>query len=447
MQTEWVQALPRLRQQLGERNFQTWIEPIRCTRDDHGLRLEVASRFFQEWVSRHFLSCIRQTLAEGAGASPTVRIVVVARPHTAPAPIDMVPPAAPPRPLAQRSPRMGHLVASYTFETFVVGDANEVAYRAARSLVEAPGTRFNPFFLWGGVGLGKTHLVNALAHELLQRSPRRRMACLSAESFMNTLITSLRQDQMNAFRERFRALDVLILDDIQFLAGKERTQEEFFHTFNVLYASGRQIVLTSDKPPHAIAELEQRLRSRFEGGLIADVHPPTAAMRISILKKKAELQGINLPDELAQAIAQRSGRSVREMEGALNRVLAASTMRDLPLTCATVEQVLPNPVSVSPPVSVEAVQEAVSQYFRLSIADLKSQRRDRPVTQARQIAMYLSRTIADVSFPSIAEKFGGRDHSTVIHAVRAVEQRRSQDPDTGNLLSRLEDEIRARQRV
>jgi chromosomal replication initiator protein len=442
MEAEWLAALPRLRQQVGERNFATWIEPILCTRDDNGLRLEVTSRFFQEWVTRHFLSSIRDALAHGTGTASAVRVVVACDASAT----AQRPAAPPPKPRAAMAvtPKIGHLVPEYTFESFVVGHANEVAARAARSVAELPGRRFNPFFLWGGVGLGKTHLINALAHELLQRSPRRRMACLSAEAFMNSLITSLRQDQMAAFRDRYRAVDVLILDDVQFLAGKERTQEEFFHTFNALHGAGRQVVLTSDKPPHAIAELEQRLRSRFEGGLIADIHPPTLEMRLAITTRKAARQGVELRPELARMIADRSGPSVRELEGALTRVLAAVVLQNLPLDEALVNHVLP---MLTPPVrvlSVDAILNTVSQHFHVSIDDLVSHRRDRPATFARQVAMYLTRTMTEVSFPAIAERFGGRDHSTVMHAVRTVEHRRMQDPGTGQLLSTLENELRSR---
>lgn len=445
MEAEWCAALPRLRQQVGERNFATWIEPIQCARDEQGLRLEVASRFFQEWVNRHFLAQIRAALNSGNGSAPAVRVVVAANATAAPV---AAPPAPPLQPAARtpiaRAPKIGHLVAHYTFETFVVGQANEVACRAARSVSEFPGQRFNPFFLWGGVGLGKTHLINALAHDLLSRPPRRRMACLSAEAFMNNMITSLRQDQMAAFRDRFREVDVLILDDVQFLAGKERTQEEFFHTFNALYASGKQVVLTSDKPPHAIAELEQRLRSRFEGGLIADIHPPTHDMRVAIVTKKAAVQGVVLPADVAALLARRSGPSVRELEGALTRVIATAAVQGVALNPELVTRVLGPITPPSHVVSVEVILDVVSQHFRLSAADLRSHRRGRTVALPRQVAMYLSRMLADASYPTIAEKFDGRDHSTVIHAVRIVEEKRGRDPEIENLLTRLETDLRAR---
>jgi len=442
MDAEWFEALPLLRQKFGDRNFATWIEPIRCSRDEHGLRLEVSSRFFQEWVTRHFLPCIRQTLRAANGTISDVRVVVAAN-GEAPAPMPRAAVIMAPPSRAVRTPKIGRLVPEYTFDSFVVGPANEVACRAARSVAEFPGRRFNPFFLWGGVGLGKTHLINALAHDLLARPPRARMACLAAEAFMNSLITSLRQDQMAAFRDRFREVDVLILDDVEFLAGKERTQEEFFHTFNALYAAGKQVVLTSDKPPHAITGLEERLRSRFEGGLIADIHPPTHAMRVTIVTQKAALQGIALPAEAAFALSQRSGPSVRELEGALTRVIATAALKGMLLDRDLVERVLAPITRPTSAPSADAILEVVGQRFRLSVADLKSHRRARTVAFPRQLAMYLVRTVTDVSFPSIGDLFGGRDHSTVMHAVRSIEAKRAQDPQTDALVSTIETELRS----
>jgi len=442
MQELWVTALPLLRQQVGERNFVTWIEPIRCVSDDKGLRLEVPNRFFQEWVTRHFLSAIRSALG-AAGSGPCPVRVVVSGDWSAPAPLPPRPARRTPAPeRRERAPKIGHLVSHYTFDSFVVGDANHVAYQAAMAVAEAPGRRFNPLFLHGGVGLGKTHLANALAHEMLGRSPRQRMACLSAEAFMNSLITSLRQDQMALFRDRFRMVDTLILDDVQFLAGKERTQEEFFHTFNSLHATAKQIVLTSDKPPAEIAGLEQRLKSRFEGGLIADIHPPTLAMRMEILQRKATALACPLPEEVARLLAHSGGPSVRELEGAFNRVIATATLRGLPITVELAQQAL-GPLAARPaPTSAETVQGIVSEHFKVSIDELKSHRRDRHLVQARQIAMYLCRTVAEGSFPSIAEKFGGRDHSTVMHAVRVIEGRRASDRALADLLLTLESALR-----
>jgi chromosomal replication initiator protein len=345
-------------------------------------------------------------------------------------------------PKPARNPKIGRLVPHYTFDGFVVGPSNEVAFRAAKSVSAQPGKRYNPVFLHGGVGLGKTHLINAIAHDLLARYARMRLACLSAEAFMNSLIGSLRNDQMNAFRDRFREVDALILDDIQFLAGKERTQEEFFHTFNALHGTGKQIVLTSDKAPAAINGLEHRLRSRFEGGMIADVKPPTLEMRRMILRAKAARQGMELTEDVAEYLARTTGPSVRELEGALTRLTANATVLGLPLTLSLAEELL-GPLVPFRKVSVEAVQDTVSRRFGLTVSDLKSERRGRDVMLPRQIAMYLSRTVASASFPSIAEKFE-RDHTTVMHAVRVIESRRGADASLARILSDLDVELRER---
>jgi chromosomal replication initiator protein len=441
MEALWSAALPLLRQQLGERNFSAWIEPIHCRGSGEEIRLEVPSRFFQHWVTRHFLAYIRDTLAQLSGVNPQVRLVVTSNGEAAPRTPN--PPASleAPAPRATRTPRIGRIVPHYTFETFVVGAANEVAFKAARAIAEAPGRRFNPVFLHGGVGLGKTHLINAVAHHLLRPSTRLRVACLSAESFMNSLIGSLRQDQMNAFRERFRQVDALILDDVQFLAGKERTQEEFFHTFNALYGAEKQIVLTSDKRPAAISGLERRLRSRFEGGLIADIHPPTRELRQAILRAKAGRLAMDLSDEVVEELVKRSGPSVRELEGALNRVLASAAVRETAITRELVEAAL-GPLMRASAVSIEAVQEAVGGRFDVSVADLVSHRRTRQVSFPRQVAMYLSRTVAEASLTAIGEKFGGRDHTSVMYAVKAIESRRGKDVQVDQILAGIEGQLR-----
>ncbi len=446
MEALWSAALPLLRQQLGERNFTAWIEPIRCSTSGGELRLEVPSRFFQEWIGRHFLTAIRDTLTQLAGKPCAVRTVVRAADRAEARVVSssaVVAPPVAPVPRKVRAPKIGRLVPHYTFELFVVGAANEVAFQAAQAVAANPGQRFNPVFLHGGVGLGKTHLINAVAHDLLRRRARMRIACLSAESFMNTLISSLRQDQMNAFRDRFRQVDALILDDIQFLAGKERTQEEFFHTFNALYGAQKQIVLTSDKQPSAIPGLEQRLRSRFEGGLIADIHPPTREMRLAILRAKAEALGLVLVPEVADLIVQRSGPSVRELEGALNRVAATAAVRETAITGALAEEALGPFRRTHPAPTVEVIQEFISHRFGVTVADLTSHSRTRQLALPRQIAMYLSRTVAEASFPIIGEKFGGRDHSTVMYAVRTVETRRAADQSVDQMIAGIEGQLRS----
>ncbi|MBX3025548.1 chromosomal replication initiator protein DnaA [bacterium] len=444
MEALWSTALPALRQHMGERNFAAWIEPITCRMVDGELRLEVPSRFFQSWVTRHFLPTIHDTLSSLAGAPCTVRVVVAAEGNGVPRPAPDAPapePTVPARPA--RVANIGRLIPSYTFESFVVGPSNDVAFRTAQAVSEAPGVRYNPMFLHGGVGLGKTHLINAIGHEILRRRARARVAVLSSESFMNTLIAALRKDQMNAFREKFRQVDALILDDVQFLAGKERTQEEFFHTFNALHEAQKQIVLTSDKAPADIRGLEQRLRSRFEGGLMAEIHPPTREMRAAILRAKSRAQQVELSDQVLELFVQRGGNSVRELEGALNRALALALVRGTGVTTEVALAAL-GPYARVRSVSVETVQEMVSDRFGVTIADLVSHRREREVSYPRQIAMYLSRTVAEASFPTIAEKFGGRDHTTVMYAVKTIETRRARDLGVDQLLSGFEGALRDR---
>ena len=435
----WSAALPLLRERVGERHFSAWIEPIRAQWVDGELHLKVPSRFFQEWITQHFSNAIREVLKRVSPDAHAFRVVVADEERSVPVAPQPEPPPAPAPP---RRAKIGRLVDRYTFDNFVVGAANEVVFQAAKAVSAAPGRRFNPVFLHGATGLGKTHLINGLGHDLLCNRARMRIACLSAESFMNTLINALRQDQMNKFRERFRQVDALILDDVQFLAGKERTQEEFFHTFNALYAAQKQIVLTSDKSPSAIAGLEQRLRSRFEGGLTADIHPPTREMRLAILRAKAQAQAAELPQEVADVLVDRTGPNVRELEGALNRVLAMSATGGRPITLALAEAAVGPLRRARPAVSVEAVQEAVSTGFGVAVSDLISHRRSRQLALPRQIAMYLSRRVAEASFPTIGEKFGGRDHSTVMYAFRTMEVRRSTDDEVERMLARLEGQLR-----
>ncbi len=437
----WSSVLSELREHLGERNYLAWIEPVEVVPAEDELVLQVPSFFFQSWIERYFMSAIRGAAETRLGRPCPIRFVIaqdrvaVRAEHAKRLAKREEEPRA-------RGPRIGRLNASFTFDTFVVGPSNEMAFRTAYSVCEKPGRAFNPVVLHGGVGLGKTHLINAIAHEMLRRRARAVIACLSAETFMNQLIQSLRHDEMNRFRDRFRRVDALILDDIHFLSGKERTQEEFFHTFNALYAAEKQIVLTSDQPPSAIVGIEKRLRSRFEGGLIADIHPPTHEMRIAIVQSKAARRGIELPLDVAEVLVQRSGVSVRELEGGLNRIVGMSEMRGVALTADLAAAALA-PLEVRREiVSVAAIQKTVSHRFGLEISDLTSRRRGRQVSFPRQIAMYLSRTVAQATYPRIAQEFGNRDHTTVMYAVRTIETRRTRDAAVDQVLVGIESELR-----
>ncbi len=442
METIWRRAQPILRDRIGERNYRTWIEPLRDTQSEECLLLSVANQFSLEWVTRNYLGTIASVLAEAEGKVVDVRLVIGAEiAAETPTPAARGPMRAGEVSRA-RQPIIGRLVAQYTFTSFVVGESNQIAHDAALDVAHQPGQRFNPLFIHGGVGLGKTHLINAMGHEFLQRHPKRRIGCLAAETFMNHLINSLRQDQMNAFRDRYRQLDLLVLDDVQFIAGKERTQEEFFHTFNALQEDGKQIVLTSDKAPTEIDGLEQRLRSRFTGGLIADIHPPTLAMRVAIAQRKAAGLGFDLPADVASLVARRSGPSVRALEGALTRLIAIARLRQEHITAHMAEEALaalPEHVNT---VTLDEVLKRVALEFNVSVTDILAQGLVRQLTYPRQVAMYLCRKVVGTSFPAIGEKFGGRDHSTVMHAVRVVEGKREADPATASLVLRLESALR-----
>jgi chromosomal replication initiator protein len=344
------------------------------------------------------------------------------------------------RPSAEASrPVIGTLVPKYKFANFVVGANNQFAHATARAVARQPGEQYNPLFIYGEAGLGKTHLVNAIGHQILERNPAAQIAVLSADTFVNELIAAIRRDRTDRFKDRFRLVDVLILDDVQFLAGRERTQEEFFHTFNALHERRRQIVLTSDTFPKDIAGLAERLRNRFEWGLIADIQPPDVETRTAILGRKAECEGIALPPEVAAFVAAHVDSNVRELEGSLMRLGAYASLHRLPLTVELAKDVLHNILKTQhQAVSIDAIQTAVCTQFSVRLADLRSKRRTRNIAVPRQIAMYLCRKLLQSSYPAIGAIFGGRDHSTVIHAVTVIERRMKEDPGFQATVERVE---------
>jgi len=347
-------------------------------------------------------------------------------------------------PGARRRMRFGSLVPRYTFSMFVIGASNQFAHAACKAVATQPGKHYNPLFLYGGVGLGKTHLANAIGHETLQRQPESRVAYLSADTFMTQLITALRRDRMQEFKGIFRKIDVLILDDVQFLANRERTQEEFFHTFNALHEARRQIVLTCDKVPKDIPGLEERLRNRFEWGLIADIQPPDMETRVAILEKKAEIEGLDLPRDVAIHLASKIDSNVRELEGSLTRLSAVASVSKTPITVEFARTVLHDLLKDRKPVTVEAIQAAVCETFHLRLTDLVSPRRSKDVALPRQVAMYLARKLTSASYPSIGDRFGHRDHTTVMHAERTVARKMTEDSRLHATVEQLERELQTR---
>lgn len=452
MDGEWATVLTRLKGVLGERNFTLWIEPIRWIPRGDGVVLEVPSQFHREWLVRHLLKTIEEILEASLGGERPLHVAVTVRddvegatdcaPATHATPREVRNPVRRGRPVV----RVGRLIEGYDFESFIVGPTNELAAAASRAVASEPGARFNPLFIWGGVGLGKTHLVNAIGHAVLGRPGRVSLACLSAEMFTNMMVQALRGDKMIEFRDRFRELDLLIVDDVQFLAGKERTQEEFFHTFESLAGARKQVVLTSDQPPASLGGFETRLRSRFESGLLAEVQPPTTEMRIEIIQRKAARRGHELPESVARAIVRRCGATVRELEGGLNRVLAFKEIMQRPVSEELAEQLL-GPERIEPvrrEISIASIRQAVAEQFQLSVAELIGHNRGKRVSEARHMAMYLCRMVARASFAQIAAEFGGRDHSSVLYAIRVAEERRARDPRWVEALESVQRRLSAR---
>ncbi len=338
---------------------------------------------------------------------------------------------------AQLNPR-------YTFDAFVIGSGNQFAHAACQAVAERPSKAYNPLFLYGGVGMGKTHLMQAIGHEIKRRTPQAAICYVSSEKFTNEMINSLRYDKMISFRDKFRTMDVLLIDDIQFLAQKERTQEEFFHTFNALHESMKQIVIASDRPPKELAEFEDRLRSRFEWGLIADIQPPDLETKVAILQKKAEQERVTLPTDVALFIASNIRSNVRELEGALIRLVAHSSLIGAEITLPYTQQVLKNFIdSQARKVTIESIQKAVAEQFGLRLVEIKAKNNSRSIVYPRQIAMYLAKHLTEASLPEIGRQFGGKHHTTVLHSVDKIEEARKNDKDLNRLLNKLTEQLGA----
>jgi chromosomal replication initiator protein len=398
----------------------------------------VPSLFAKEWLEGRYRRLITETLEEVLMRGVDVQFVVSAG---EPAPIPVARESSTARPL---SPEALIATGRYTFDTFVIGSGNRFAHAASLAVAEAPARAYNPLFIYGGVGLGKTHLLQAIGHFVLTHKQIARVMYVSSEKFTNDLINSIRDDKTVEFRNKYRTADVLLIDDIQFLAGKERTQEEFFHTFNALHESSRQLIISSDRPPREIPTLEDRLRSRFEWGLIADIQPPDYETRIAILRKKAEIDAIQLPDDVIQFIAQRISSNIRELEGALSRLRAHAQISGTPLTVELAAEVLREilPQTRIRPITIQAIQRAVAEFFGIRVEEMKAKRRTKGVAFPRQVAMFLSRELTDASLPRIGEEFGGRDHTTVMHACDRVRGAVVQDAHLAAGIKNLVDNFR-----
>ena len=428
---QWSQLQGLMRAEFGEMAYKTWLAPLQLVGiDGDRVQLAVPTRFLRDWVTSHYADKIRALWRRVNPAIGGVAVIVqppaeVSLPGSEPAPEE---PAAPAE-STEESDIGAPLDPRCTFDDFVVGKPNELAFAASKRVAELKTPPFNPLFLYGGVGLGKTHLMHAIAWEIRRQDPNRKVVYLSAEKFMYQFIKALRYRDTMSFKELFRSADVLMVDDVQFIGGKESTQEEFFHTFNTLIDRGRQIVISADRSPAELAGLEERIRSRLGWGLVADIHPTTYELRLGILQSKAEqLEECQVPQHVLEFLARRITSNVRELEGALNRIVAQATLVGREITPEMAQEVLQDLLRVHERrVTIEEIQRRVAEHFAIKISDMHSARRARAVARPRQVAMYLAKQLTPRSLPEIGRKFGGRDHTTVMHAVKKIEQLRAED--------------------
>jgi chromosomal replication initiator protein len=432
----WDQVLARIETKVNRHSFYTWFKPTAFVSDlDAGIRVRVPNALFRDWLTKHYAAVIEEALTEVQRPGAPVAFVT----DDAPPPAAVEP--APPEPESEEGREEDPsdiLSPRYSFDTFIVGPSNQFAHAACRAVAEAPSRSYNPLFIYGGVGLGKTHLMHAIGHYVATHLKNLKLTYISSERFMNEMVNAIRYDRILDFRERYRSVDVLLVDDVQFLAGKEGTQTEFFHTFNALYDSQKQIVISSDCPPHEIPQLEERLRSRFEWGLIADIQSPDLETKTAILKRKAETEGVPLPDNVAIYIAGKIKSNIRELEGSLIRLIAYASLTRSEITLPLAQDVLRNVLQNDDrAVTIEIVQKSVADHYSLKVAELKSKNNSKSVAMPRQIAMYLCKQLTSASLPEIGKSFGGKHHSTVIHSIRKVEDLRQKDPDFNTVIHNL----------
>ena len=430
----WEKILQHMERRVNPHSFATWFRPTRQEGTENGkLVVRVPSRIFRKRLTETYGELLQAVLAE-VGMKDTHLEFMCSE-------TDLVPIANSLKQTRLDFDSVDHqLNPRYQFESFVVGASNQFAHAAAQAVAEQPSKAYNPLFLYGGVGMGKTHLMQAVGHLIKKRNPAARLTYISAEKFTNEVINSLRFDRMIGFRDRFRSVDVLLVDDIQFIAGKERTQEEFFHTFNALYDLQRQIVISSDCPPKEISAIEERLRSRFEWGLIADIQPPDLETKIAILQKKAENERVMIPDDVAEYIARAIKSNVRELEGALTRLIAYASLTGSILNLVTAQQVLRNIIATQEKrITIDLIQKKVGEQFGLREADLKVRSNTKAIAFPRQIAMYLVKQLTSASLPEIGRQFGGKHHTTVLHSINKIDALRRSDKDLNRTINKLMD--------
>jgi chromosomal replication initiator protein len=449
----WDLVLGRIETKVNQHTFSTWFKPTSFLADTGAvLRIRVPNALFSSWLPKHYSTVLEEALAEVDRRGCEVSFVteeVSDGPRVGAAAMvgrsglpDSLVDETDPQPDEVIAVEPGGLAHRYSFDTFIVGPSNQFAHAACRAVAEAPSRSYNPLFIYGGVGLGKTHLMHAIGHYVLNHL-NLKLTYISSERFMNEMINAVRYDRILDFRERYRSVDVLLVDDIQFIAGKEGTQNEFFHTFNALYDSQKQIVISSDCPPHEIPSLEERLRSRFEWGLIADIQAPDLETKSAILKRKAETEGIPLPDNVAVFIAGKIKSNIRELEGSLIRLIAYASLTGREISLPLAQEVLRNVLQNDDrAITIEIIQKFVSDYYQLKLTELKSRNNSKSVAMPRQIAMYLCKSLTNASLPEIGRSFGGKHHSTVIHSIRKIEDLRQRDGDFNSLINNFMESFR-----
>ena len=458
--TIWDQVLSRIENQVGRHSFSTWFKPTTLLVDaGQTLSIRVPNLLFVEWLPKHYsvvlaeamrevgrpdakLMFVPEAVAQAGGGQSGGRGVQrsgVEGDQSAEAPASQVTVTShEPEPL-----RAGSLIPRYTFDTFIVGPSNQFAHAACRAVAETPSRSYNPLFIHGGVGLGKTHLMHAIGHYVVQHHPGLVLTYISSERFMNEMINAVRFDRILDFRSRYRSVDVLLVDDIQFVSGKEGTQNEFFHTFNALHDAQKQIVISSDRPPHEIPALEERLRSRFEWGLIADIQSPDLETKVAILKKKAEGEALLLPDHVAMYMANRIKSNIRELEGSLIRLIAYASLTGKQLTIELAQDVLRNVIDHDEKaVTIERIQKFVADYYQMKPAEIRARNNSKSVAMPRQIAMYLCKALTHASLPEIGRSFGGKHHSTVIHSIKKIEEMRKKSAEFDHQVKNLLDQLK-----
>jgi len=440
----WDQILSRIETKVNRHSFYTWFKPTSLVLDAGGsISVRVPNQLFKDWLGKHYSLVLSEALTEVQ--RPEASLVFLpdgVAPPEAPAPSVAVPVAEKREVVAPQPPRVGSLNERYTFDTFIVGPSNQFAHAACRAVAEAPSRSYNPLFIYGGVGLGKTHLMHAVGRYVLQHDPTLKLTYISSERFMNEMINAIRYERILDFRELYRSVDILLVDDIQFLAGKESTQTEFFHTFNALYDAQKQIVLSSDRPPHEIPQLEERLRSRFEWGLIADIQPPDLETKVAILKRKAEAEAVPLPDDVAMFIAGRIKSNIRELEGSLIRLIAYASLTGRDISLDLTQEVLRDAIDLDTrAITIESIQKYVADYYQLKVNELKSRNNSKSIALPRQVAMYLCKQLTTASLPEIGRSFGGKHHSTVLHSIRKVQLLRKRE-DFDSLIAGFVEGIR-----